>query len=89
MEFRCDYNLRGDGSDNDNDGCCLHVPPIPDTSDQMHSKVSSIKNWRDMHMWKILVNFLFGKNVTKNDCCHCFRNTDQTSFCSSMTALLH
>lgn len=40
LDYPCDYSLQEDmsGSD-DGNGCCLHVPPVPETPEQVHSKV--------------------------------------------------
>ena len=40
LDYPCDYSLQEDqsGSD-DGNGCCLHVPPIPETPEQIRSKV--------------------------------------------------
>lgn len=39
LDYPCDYSLQEDmsGSD-DGNGCCLHVPPVPETPEQVHSK---------------------------------------------------
>lgn len=38
LDYSCDYSLREDLSGDENNGCCLHVPPIPETPEQMRSK---------------------------------------------------
>lgn len=40
LDYACDYSLTEDmsGSD-DGNGCCLHVPPIVETPEQIRSKV--------------------------------------------------
>jgi len=40
LDYACDYSLTEDmsGSD-DGNGCCLHVSPIPETPDEIRSKV--------------------------------------------------
>lgn len=39
-ELEYDYSLQEDMSGSeDGNGCCLHVPPIPETPEQIHSKV--------------------------------------------------
>lgn len=39
LDYQCDYSLQEDMSGSeDGNGCCLHVPPIPETPEQVHSK---------------------------------------------------
>ena len=40
LDYACDYSLTEDMSGSeDGNGCCLHVPPIPETPEQIRSKV--------------------------------------------------
>ncbi|XP_078366538.1 RUN domain-containing protein 1-like [Oculina patagonica] len=39
LDYPCDYSLQEDMSGSeDGNGCCLHVPPIPETPEQIRSK---------------------------------------------------
>ncbi len=43
LDYPCDYSLQEDMSGSeDGNGCCLHVPPIPETPEQIRSKVRRI-----------------------------------------------
>lgn len=38
LDYSCDYSLREELSGEETNGCCIHVTPIPETSEQMRSK---------------------------------------------------
>lgn len=41
LDYSRDYSLREELSAEENNGCCIHVPPIPETAEQVRSKVKS------------------------------------------------
>lgn len=38
LDYSRDYSLREELSAEENNGCCIHVPPIPETAEQVRSK---------------------------------------------------